>query len=823
MALNTYSPFIFTALFSASAAMAGGGAPAEENPGDEGSTPTDSGSSHSVDHNLSFDSSASGRKIVKGSKTVDGQVDRIFKDGYGREVSFRGFNVSGKVKLADSGFKPFKNAADAAVSFNELGKKNGANQVRFTVAWEGIHTAPDEIDYNYLSQIVAQMKEAIRNKMYIVVDYHSDLYSRHTFTAESKDTGNGAPGWIVNGGNHGTDDCGLPCDLTWSAHKMNDNAVRSAMRAFWLNSDTNTSKGVRKVQDEFIWQIGKVAEYLKANLTAEEFDYVLGFEPLNEPFEAGLAELGLNNYAEFDNQLLWPFYERVRAEITAKGWQDKWVYAEPMVFWSSIVGPLAPATGGGYLNYKPGEGFVFAPHFYDQGRMGVNFSVPRNGTYFPNLDQIRDEARFLDLPIFLGEFGMWLDGTGHTDTIRITNGTYQAMEVSNRGRSKDRYLDFYTPLVGGTQWQWDYYYDNHHEYQNGNPNKLKTEDDAWNGENFSVINNYATAYNVNANLVERAYPRRVQGDLMNFYYNAMARDNANAALSWGSIRASLGDKFQNKDYFRGQKFAVMTWRGRNADAPTELFIPRHIDPANMLVITESVIKNKTLTVSSNPADVANEVMLTADPAKANGAGHRLLIWDDADDGENAETLHFALLVDNAMNMSTADLEELQAALKQTIQVEKRNPVYMPNAMTDSGYPRDYSADGGDVFMLKNVGTELCLDVAGGRVLNGTKVQSYECNASDAQFWKYEASTGRLRSAVNYNKCLDMAGNYSNGANVKIWDCVDSNNQRFDFVDNSLRTRQNNSLAVDAFGSSNSSNVGLWSFHGGNNQRWKKVY
>lgn len=664
---------------------AGGGEPAEPPPPPAQAAPVEIISSAPAQHSLGYAGTANDRKIVTSSKTVDGQLDRIFRDGFGREVNFRGFNVSGKVKLVQSGFKPFMNTQDAATSFDELGKKNGANQVRFTIAWEGVHPSPDVIDEQYLAQIVAQMKEAIRNRMYIVVDYHSDLYSRHTFTKDSRDTGNGAPEWIVKGGNHGTDDCGLPCLFSWGAHKLNDNAVRSAMRAFWLNSDVTTDKGTRQVQDEFLWQVGKVADYLKANLSAEEFDYVLGIEPLNEPFEAGLKELGLKDYAEFDNQMLWPFYERMRDVLDAEGWNDKWVFAEPMVFWSSIT-TFAPATGGGYLNYKPGDGFVFAPHFYDQGRMGTQFDVPRNGTYFSNLDNIRKEARFLDLPIFLGEFGMWLEGKGHTDGERIINATYQGMEMSDVNHGKDRFADFYTAQVGGTQWQWDYYYDNHYELQNGNPDKVKTEDDAWNGENFSVIKEYAQGYNVDANLVERLYARRVQGDVMNFHYNAMVSDRAAAPLSWAALRVA-DSSGESNEYFRGKKFALLTWRGRNADAPTEIFIPRHFDISKMLVMTESSIKSQTLSVSNSPANVKNEVLLTTDPAKASNGGHRLAIWDDVDAGENQDTLHYALIVDDA-NLTEEQLVELQSNLNQLIRIQKKNPVYLTGQMTHGGYPDD---------------------------------------------------------------------------------------------------------------------------------------
>lgn len=780
-------------------------------------------SSRQCKHDLSFDQDSSARRIVKASKTVNGVTDRVFHDALGREVTFRGFNVSGEVKLLESGFKPFKNTADAAAGFNALGEMNGANLVRFTVAWEGVHTAPDVIDYAYLDEIIAQMKEAIRNRIYLLVDYHSDLYSRHTFTQNSGNTGNGAPGWIVNGGDHGTDSCGLPCTLAWSAHKLSDPAVRSAIRSFWLNDDIVTSSGIRQVQNEFIWQIGKVAEYIKQNLTTEEFDYVLGFEPINEPFDGGIEELGINSYDDFDNLILWPFYERVRAEMDANDWGDKWVFAEPLVFWSSLAGVFAPATGGGYLDYNPGEGFVFAPHFYDQGRMGTNdLSVARNGTYFDNLDLIRDEARFLDLPVFLGEFGMWLEGYGHTDTERIVNATYQGMEVSDRNHGKDRFADFYTPVVSGTQWHWGYYYDNHYEFQNGNPDELRTEDDAWNGEDFSVISNYATGYNVDQRLVERIYPRRIQGDLMHFHYNAMVRDQAGEELCWGAIRLDLDDRFENREYFRCKKFAIAVWRGRNADAPTEIFLPRHIDVTKLLVITEAVIKNRTLTVSTEVTDNLNEVMITADPGKVSDSGKRLLVWDDNDEGEDADTLHYVLIVDDATDLDTDDIVELQAGLTQRIQQEKSSPVYLPGKMTHSGY----SDDEGDntYFSLVDQQAGKCMDVDDSNTSNGTNVQLYRCNDTDAQKWYYDKITGEMKSKLNWSKCLDIDdGILSEGTNLQLWDCNGSDAQKFDIIINTVRSRAANNLTVDAYGFDDRANIGLWTVNGNPNQSWIRRY
>lgn len=114
---------------------------------------------------------------------------------------------------------------------------------------------------------------------------------------------------------------------------------------------------------------------------------------------------------------------------------------------------------------------------------------------------------------------------------------------------------------------------------------------------------------------------------------------------------------------------------------------------------------------------------------------------------------------------------------------------------------------------------LCLDVSGSNTANGTKVQLWSCNGTNAQKWWYDAANGYLRSAVGSNKCLDNRGQAFNGGEIVIWDCVDSNNLRFDRIGTSLRNRHDNNIAVDAYGTTSGSRVGQWSYLGGANQQW----
>ena len=62
-------------------------------------------------------------RIFQATKSYKSYSDTIFVDGLGREVYFRGWNISGAVKLKSMGFKPFKNQRDTASGLEDLKKK----------------------------------------------------------------------------------------------------------------------------------------------------------------------------------------------------------------------------------------------------------------------------------------------------------------------------------------------------------------------------------------------------------------------------------------------------------------------------------------------------------------------------------------------------------------------------------------------------------------------------------------------------------------------------------------------------------------------------
>ncbi|HCT80282.1 MAG TPA: glycoside hydrolase family 18 [Micromonosporaceae bacterium] len=71
----------------------------------------------------------------------------------------------------------------------------------------------------------------------------------------------------------------------------------------------------------------------------------------------------------------------------------------------------------------------------------------------------------------------------------------------------------------------------------------------------------------------------------------------------------------------------------------------------------------------------------------------------------------------------------------------------------------------------------CMDVTSGSTANGAKIQLWDCNGTGAQVWQPQ-SNSTLRNPQS-NKCLDATGNSSaNGTRLQIWDCFASANQQW---------------------------------------------
>jgi glucosylceramidase len=70
----------------------------------------------------------------------------------------------------------------------------------------------------------------------------------------------------------------------------------------------------------------------------------------------------------------------------------------------------------------------------------------------------------------------------------------------------------------------------------------------------------------------------------------------------------------------------------------------------------------------------------------------------------------------------------------------------------------------------------CLDVSGAGTANGTLVQLYTCNGTGAQVWQHQSNGEYVNP--NSGKCLDDTGSGGSGTQVQIWACGDGANQQW---------------------------------------------
>ncbi|MFB7501678.1 ricin-type beta-trefoil lectin domain protein, partial [Streptomyces sp. NPDC056161] len=112
----------------------------------------------------------------------------------------------------------------------------------------------------------------------------------------------------------------------------------------------------------------------------------------------------------------------------------------------------------------------------------------------------------------------------------------------------------------------------------------------------------------------------------------------------------------------------------------------------------------------------------------------------------------------------------------------------------------------------------CVDVAGAASANGTAVQLYDCNGTNAQIWS-NPGDGTLRAL---GKCLDVVDRgTADGASVQLWDCSGGANQQWvvTAAHDIVNPAANKCLDVRDNNSANGTRLQIWTCSGGANQKW----
>jgi len=575
-----------------------------------------------------------------------------YVDGYGREVVLRGYNVSGESKLAENEGLPFASVADAQKSAAAMRDLTGADTIRFLITWAYVEPEPGQIDYAYLAKVVAQMQAFLDDGIYVFVDFHQDLYSRYIFNEDSWYTGDGAPQWVIADGGYPAEDCGA-C-VTWGQNITSNAAVEDATYDFWHNRTLTTTAGQISVQSDFLSTAESSLTYVKAQLSAAEFDHVLGVDPYNEPY-AGKYDSGQTS-ATWESGVLWPFYQKFRAEMDTAGWQTKPAFIEPNVFWNSDIS-FEQQTGGLANIGAIGDRYVFNSHFYDEAAISgvLMWGDASDGQYDSEFDTIRSQASSLGTTAMVSEFGSPVTGYTSDKSPSVLKAMYQALDSSVDGANWWSEAADSGPVLSGTEWQWDIYNGQHNELMNDNPDKVESTADAWNGEDYSVVDMNSTGtvgLRYSAQLLDQLYPEAVAGTTLAFTYEDRSPDGS-TVMTWNPVPSSL--PVVSALVGSGQ-YGVLVWKSNGGSAPTQLNLPLSFTSANTTVVSDlgAVTDPPTYSATGQVANAA--VALAALPS--GGGAQRLLLSDTSAAG----TVHYALVTNGSTSTTAAQLASAQQEL-----------------------------------------------------------------------------------------------------------------------------------------------------------------
>ncbi|MGW3025588.1 cellulase family glycosylhydrolase [Streptomyces sp. NPDC001221] len=564
--------------------------------------------------------------------------DGRLTDGLGREVVLRGYNVSGETKLAENGGLPFASVADARKSAAALRTLGGGNTVRFLLSWDHAEPVRGRTDTAYLAALTDQMRPFLDAGLRVLPDFHQDLYSRHLFDEGSWYTGDGAPQWAVDAGNYPAESCGI-C-LFWGQNITQNQAVTKASYDFWRNA--------YGVQDAFLATAQQTMTYLAQHLTDDEFAGVMGFDPYNEPY-AGTYDSGRTSRTWEQNVLL-PFYERFRARMDSAGWQDKPAFVEPNLFWNANIS--SQKQEGGLLDAGTlGSRYVFNTHFYDQKAISgiLMWGKAGDGQYAGDFATVRDRAAALGTAAVVSEFGHPLSGSVSDKAPTVVKAMYQALDSRLPGTSWWNDPAASGTVLSGTQWQWDLYSGRHHEAMNGNPDKVLTPGDAWNGEDLSVValdDSGSPVLRQDARLLDRLYPSATAGTTLAFTYEDRSRDGS-TTLTWNPVPASLPDVAR---LVGSGQYGLLVWRSNGSAAPTELHLPASFPAASTTVVSDLG------TAAGLPAYTGSTPIAVADEPGGAG-GKRLLLTASGPAG-----VHCALVTNGAKAPSASLLSAARTEL-----------------------------------------------------------------------------------------------------------------------------------------------------------------
>ena len=236
-------------------------------------------------------------------------------DAHGRTVILHGVNAVWK----RAPYYPPNSAAGFTAKDADWLVANGFNTVRLGVIFEGVMPSKGVVDRHYLDGIARTVSLLTQRKIWVLLDFHQDLYSERY-------SGEGFPDWAV-------DDNGLPQPI--NAGFPGNYFLPATSRAF--DNFWNDADGYQELYAK-AW--AAVAQRFNG------YDYILGYDLFNEPwpgtqFASCIVPAGC---PAFDN-LLTTFYDKVIAQIRTVD-KRRIIWVEPHVIFNDGVQTRLGLLGG---------------------------------------------------------------------------------------------------------------------------------------------------------------------------------------------------------------------------------------------------------------------------------------------------------------------------------------------------------------------------------------------------------------------------------------------------------------------------------------------
>jgi endoglycosylceramidase len=291
-----------------------------------------------------------------------------FVDSQNRVTVLRGYNVSGGAKLP-----PFKHMGGDLSKLEAL-PALGTNVIRVLWIWEAAEPVRGVYNTDYFQWVQSLIEKADELGIYVILDFHQDLISRHLGSG----CGDGFPRWAVPEYLRGIPD-NKNCGKYWFMNHFFDIGLWGRKT---VSASEDFLKNVDGVLDSYwdLWDY--TVRYFKKHKN------LLGYELLNEPYGV-------------DSEKLASLY-MMSAEVIHSVDRDKMIFFEPLAMGDRNFDNLVIPNG------------VFSPHIYDAWAQIFHHwdTDSARSRVFKDKGKLIDSSLNKNEPVIITEFGVHEITTG---------------------------------------------------------------------------------------------------------------------------------------------------------------------------------------------------------------------------------------------------------------------------------------------------------------------------------------------------------------------------------------------------------------------------